>query len=57
MAVVRDGSTSTWNTAALPRRLGCDALSAWCAGGLVAPVIAIIDRCAGFFCFLPRLCK
>lgn len=34
----------TWNTKNLASRLGADAVSAACAGALIAPVITIIDR-------------
>lgn len=34
----------TWNTDKLGLRLSSDALSAACAGALVAPLISIIDR-------------
>ncbi|OQO02609.1 hypothetical protein B0A48_12137 [Cryoendolithus antarcticus] len=37
-------TTSDWNTANLGKRLGVDALSAATAGGLVAPLICMIDK-------------
>ena len=35
---------STWNTRDLPLRVGSDAIAAAASGGLVAPLITIIDR-------------
>ncbi|KAK5987985.1 putative membrane protein [Cladobotryum mycophilum] len=36
--------TTKWNTKNLSWRLGADAVSASCAGALIAPIISIIDR-------------
>lgn len=45
---MKDESSSTrvvkWNTKNVGLRLGADAVSASCAAGLVAPLIAIIDQ-------------
>jgi hypothetical protein len=40
----RPGEKTEWNTKHLTSRLGVDAMCAAAAGGLVAPVITIIDR-------------
>lgn len=37
-------TTKSWNTKNLGLRIGSDCLSAYGAGALVAPLIAIIDR-------------
>lgn len=38
------GGERAWNTSNLGYRLGSDALAALSAGGLVAPIITVIDR-------------
>lgn len=46
LAVKEKGEkTQVWNTANLGSRLAVDAACAATAGGLVAPIITIVDRC------------